>query len=87
MVPPITRPDGSYINAADAIAMGFFSWPIFRSISMFDCKRFEFQMQKRYQHLPYITKILFKRAGAGADSVDEEEISETSSILNILLQA
>lgn len=69
-VPPITRPDGSYINVPDAMAMGFFTFKVFESLSMFDCKRFEHKMQKRYEHLPYVTKILFKVAGAGADYAD-----------------
>ena len=70
MVPPITRPDGSYINVPDGKDMGFFFFPFFQSTSVYDCKRFEKKMQKRYKHLPYVTKILFKKAGTGADYVD-----------------
>lgn len=69
-VPPITHPDGSYIWIGEARALGFFTFQIFQSTAMFDCKRLEEKIQKRYDHLPYIEKILHKRAGNGADYMD-----------------
>jgi hypothetical protein len=78
-VPPITHPDGSYINVPDATAMGFFCFRVFRSNSMFDCKRFETKMQKRYEHLPFITKILKKEGSLSATTNCHGNATATST--------